>query len=135
MVDTMSFTPVTSEASPLSTLRAPRPVDVVQIQTTDTTVFTARDDADFSIHALTAVNVTAASDWVTVHLVPSGGSATTANTIVYQRSVPAFLGVNIFTEEVRGLLQPGFSIVATCSTNDAINIHGFGFDYQGVYGA
>lgn len=135
MINYGNSNPITAESNPLRTLKAPTPIAVTQVQTTATTVFTARDDADFQIESLIASNVTGSADWITVHMVSDGGSASTANTIVYQRSVPANLGIVIFDRENQGLLQPGYSLIALCNTNNAINVYGYGFDYQGAYGA
>ena len=101
-----SFNPISTENNPLGALKIPKPIDVVQVQATATTVFTARDDADFQIEALTASNVTGSASWITVHLVPDGGSAATANTIAYQVAIPANDGVNIFTKENQGQVCP-----------------------------
>lgn len=116
-----------------ATLQIPKPIDVFQLQTTAGTVFTADAAADFQIHHLVATNVTGADDYVTVYLVPSGGSPSTGNMIIYQRAVPAKLGVTIFNEDNRGLMQPGMTLRALCGVNDAVNIWGYGYDYQGVY--
>lgn len=123
-----------TESDPRATLRIPRPIDVFQVQTTAGTIFTARDDADFQIEALTATNVTASPDYITLHLVPDGGSVSTANTIVYQREIQAKTSVTIFSREYMGLMQPGMTLQALCGVNDAVNIWGFGYDYQGIYG-
>lgn len=128
------FASINQTLNPLDALAVPKPIDVVQVQTTATTIFTARSDADFQVMGLTASNVTGTDDWVTLHFVPSGGSAGLANAIAYQVVVPANDGVNLFTKENQGLLQPSYSIVATCSVNNAINIYGYGHDYQGAYG-
>ncbi len=124
----------TQERDPLSVLRVPRPIDVFQLQSTVGTIFTARSDADFQIESLIATNVTATDDFVTVYLVPSGGSAGAANTIVFQRTVPANTGVTIFNMEHLGLLQPSMTLEALCSVNDSVNIWGYGYDYQGHWG-
>lgn len=126
-------TRIQSESERLTLLRVPRPVDVVQVQTTATTVFTALDQADFQIEGLYATNVTGTADYITLHLVPSGGSASTANTIIYQRAISANGGLTLFDRERMGLLQPGASIQALCGVNDAVNVWGYGYDYQGQY--
>jgi len=122
-----------SEQSDRAALRVPVPVDVFQLQTTVGTVFTARADADFQIENLVAVNVTGTIDYVTIYLVPSGGTAGVANTIVYQKEVPAKGGITIFDKENVGLVQPGMTLEALCGVNDAVNIYGHGYDYQGIY--
>lgn len=125
--------PFQSEEYTRDTLRIPRPIDIFQLQTTVGTVFTARSDADFQIENLIAANVTGTNDTVTVYLVPDGGTAGASNTILYQRVVLANDILVIFDFQHIGLLQPGMTLQALCGTNDAINIYGYGYDYQGVY--
>lgn len=115
-------------------LLVPKPIDIVRVQTTATTVFTARDDADFRVESLIASNVTAGAVYVTVYLVPDGGTAGATNLAFYQLAVAAKSYVEIFNATRVGLLQPGMSIQALCGTNNDINMFGQGFDYQGIYG-
>jgi hypothetical protein len=121
------------ETSQRGVLRAPRPVDVVQLQTTATTVFTARSDADFQLEHLVAANMTASADYVTLYMVPDGGAAGATNQMLYQVAIAAKSFVTIFDRDRMGLLQPGATIQALCGVNDAVNIWGFGHDYQGRY--
>lgn len=114
-------------------LRVPRPIDVFPLQTTVSTVFTARSDADFQIESLVASNVTGATHFVTLHLVPSGGTASGANMILYEGAIPTKENLTIFNRENMGMLQPGMTLQALCGTNDAVNIWGYGYDYQGTY--
>lgn len=114
-------------------LNIPRPIDVVQLQTTVSTAFTARDDADFQVESLIASNMTGSAATVTIYMVPDGGAAGAANTIVFQKQVPANDWITVFHRENQGLLQPGMTLEALCSVNDAVNLFGYGFDYQGVY--
>ena len=122
-----------TEQDPRSALRVPRPIDILPLQTAPSIAFTARDDADFQIEHLVATNVTGVSTFVTVNLVPAAGSAATANIIVFQRVVPASSGVTIFNRENMGFMQPGSTLRALCGVNDAVNLWGYGYDYQGVY--
>ena len=115
-------------------LRAPRPIDVVQVQTAATDVITARPDADYQIETLFAINTTATADWVTLHLVPDGGTAGAANMIAYQLAVPSKGRVAVFTRETPCALEPGYTLQALCSANDAVNVFGHGYDYEGQYG-
>ena len=124
----------TFEPDPQAQLRIPIPIDVFQLQTTVGAVFTAEAGLDFQIESLVATNVTATADYVTVYLVPDGGSAGTDNTIVYQRAVPAKSGVTLFNREHMGLLQPGATLQALCGVNDAVNIWGHGYHFEGAYG-
>lgn len=121
------------ERQPFPALRVPKPIDVFQLQSTVSTVFTAQEEFDFQIESLVASNVSGAADYVTMHLVPDGGSASAANMIVHQKAIPANAGTTIFNRENMGLLQPGMMLQALCSTNDAVNIYGFGYDYQGIF--
>lgn len=114
-------------------LRVPRPIDVFPLQTTVGTVFTARDDADFQIEHLAASNVTHTDYKLTVYLVPSGGSAATANAIVFERVITKNSVFTLFNRENMGVLQPGMSLQALGEANNAINMWGYGYDYQGVY--
>ena len=125
---------VTFERDAKSVLRVPRPIDVFQVQTTAGNVFTARDDADFQVEHLVATNVTGSADYVTLHLVPSGGSVGAGNMVIYQRAIAARESVTIFDRERMGLLQPGMGLHALCSVNNAVNLWGYGYDYQGLYG-
>lgn len=125
--------PFQEERTQRSVLRVPRPIDIVQVQTTATTVFTARDDADFQIEHLVAANMTGTADYVTVHIVPDGGSAGATNMILYQVAVAAKSYVTIFDRDRMGFLQPGDFIQVLCGVNDAINVWGYGYDYQGQY--
>lgn len=131
----MTLSPIrfATEQETRSALRIPRPIDVFRAQTTVGTVFTARDDADFQIASLVAANMTGSADYVTLYLVPSGGTAGAANMIVYQKAVPAKDWVTVFDEQSRGLLQPGASLQALCGVNNAIHVWGHGYDYQGTY--
>ena len=123
----------TFEQEGRAALRIPRPIDIVQVQTTATTVFTARSDADFQIEHLVASNVTGSADYVTVYLVPDGGTAGATNLAISQKVVPANDWVTIFDREAMGLLQPGMFIQCLCGVNDAVNVWGYGYDYQGIY--
>lgn len=125
---------VTQENQPTPALRYPTPIDVVQVQTTATTVFTAPDDTDFHVESLIASNVTGGAAYVTIYLVPDGGSAGATNLAIYQKAVPANDWVSVFDKNNMGLVQPGMSIQALCGTNDDINIFGHGFEYKGEYG-
>lgn len=125
---------VTSEAEPRRALRVPRPIDVFQCQTTVGTVFTARTDADFQITSLVASNVTGTPDSITIYFVPDGGTAGATNLLIAAFAVPANATVVLFNEENKGLLQPGMTLQALCGTNDAVNLWGNGYDYQGAYG-
>ena len=113
-------------------LRVPKPIDVVQVKTTATDVCTARDDADFHIEHLTASNTTGSAVYVTLYLVPDGGTAGATNIVLYQKAIPAKDWVTLFDSTNMCLLQPGMTLQALCGTDDDVNIFGHGYDYQGV---
>lgn len=125
--------PFQDESTLRSALRVPRPIDVVQIQSTTTTIFTARADADFQIEHLVATNVTGGNDFITLYLVPDGGTAGLDNTIEFEIAIAGKTRETLFDRNKMGLLQPGMSLQGVCSTNDAVNVWGYGYDYQGQY--
>ena len=125
---------IAQEVLPNSTLRYPKPIVPVRLQTTETTVFTAIPEADFHIESLVAVNVTGSDNTVTVYIVPNGGVAGLGNAVVFEKNVPANDYVRHFDRNNNALVSPGFSIIATSNANNAVNLHGFGFDYLGIYG-
>ena len=123
----------TQEITPTPTLRYPIPISPVPLQTANTTVLTANVDIDFHVESLRAVNVTSTGAHVTVYVVPNGGTAGTGNAVVFQKAVPANDFVTLFMQEGMLLVPPEHSLVASCQTNNAINLHGFGYEYLGVF--
>lgn len=123
---------LTFEQDSRNALQVPVPIDVFQCQTTAGTAFTAVND--FRIELLVATNVTGTDSTVTVYFVPDGDSASAANEVVSQEVVPDRERLVIFNRENVGLLQPGMTLQVLCGTNDAVNIWGHGYDYQGIYG-
>ena len=132
--NSMQLGSVTQENIRAPALRFPKTINVVQVQTTATTIYTASNEADFHIESLIASNVTASAAYVTMHLVPDGGSVGADNMVLYQHAVAAKNRVLIYNKNSMGLLQPGMTIQALCGTNDDINMFGHGFDYRGVFG-
>lgn len=122
------------EQQPLASLKMPRPITILQCQTTASTAATARDDADFHIQTLVLSNVTGTDETATLYIVPSGGSPGAANMIVSQIPVSARSLVYICDGEKTLIVPPSATLRALCSTNDAINLYGWGLDYQGTYG-
>lgn len=120
-----------TESQPLSLLRIPFPIDVFQVQTSAGTAFTATHD--FQIESLIAANVSGVSTYLTVYLVPSGGSAGTDNMIVHEKVIPANDGAVIFDRNNVGFMRSGMTLRALCGVNDAVNLYGYGYDYQGQY--
>ena len=107
-----------------------KPIEPIQIQSTATTIYTAQTDADFWVVHLWAANVTAASTTYTLYFVPSGGSAGTSNTVIYQRTLGAY-STEVISPAINHRIPPGAFIQALCSANDDINIGGWGYDQTG----
>jgi len=123
------------ERTPLSLLRVPIPIDVVQVQTTATDIFTAAAGTEFHIMTLFASNHTATADFITLHLVPALGSAGVTNRIVYEKAIPAKDYVAIFSVETPMILQEGYTLQGLDGVDDSVNVWGWGYQYQGDYGA
>lgn len=118
------------EQEPQRLLRIPKPIALVRLQTTAQTIYTAETDADFVVQNLRVANVTAGALTYSVRLVLSGGSPTAANSIAEAVSVAA----NTTATVVAGsdlLMQPGSFLSALCSSNDGINIVGWGYEVRG----
>lgn len=138
MIGPISQTPLQTgrqrqEIEPRAQLRIPQPLGITRLQTTVTTVYTAGDDADFEIGGLILSDVTNGPETVSLYFVPSGGTAGATNAAFIDISIAA----NTLTRlsQFDGLvLAPGTSIQALCSTNDSVNLMGWGYDYQGAYG-
>jgi hypothetical protein len=114
----------------LPSLLTAKPIRPVQIQTTATTIYTAVADADFWIVHLWAANVTAGSTEYTLYFVPSGGAAATSNTVVFQRTLPAKTS-EIIDVAINHRISEGDFIQAICTTNNDVNIGGWGYDQTG----
>lgn len=126
-------TRVSQEIAPSPTLRYPIPISPVRLQTTNTTVHTAEENIDFHIESLIAVNVTNSTRHVTVHVVQSGDGVTVGNAVVFEKQIPANDFVSLFTRNESLLVPPEAQLVASCEANDSITLHGFGYDYLGVF--
>lgn len=116
------------------TLRYPIPIDVTPITVADVTVFTADANVDAHVESLVAANVTGSAAHVTIYVVPGGGSAALSNTVVFEQQVPANSNTVLFNRDAILLVSPGSSLVASCETDNAINLFGVRFDYLGAVG-
>lgn len=115
-------------------LTAARPVPITRLQTTATTIATARADADLRINSLFAANMTGAGATITLHIVAEGDAASDANMILSQYTVAARDRAVLFALDYEALIDPGASLVGLCGSNNAIHVYGVGFDYRGEYG-
>lgn len=130
----MSLSPSRIEYERRQTLATPRPVSVSRLQSTVTTIATARADADFRIDSLFAAASTGSGDTITLYLVPTGGTAGADNLLLYQQAVGANNRVVLFTREYPLILSPGDTLQGLCGTNNAVHVYGAGTDYRGDYG-
>lgn len=114
----------------LPSLRTAQPIEPVSLTTTIATVIAAKADADFLVSHLWVANVTGLAATYTLHFVPSGGTASTANMVAFQTSLGANASA-IVDVAINHRLPEGASIQALCSTANAINIGGWGYDQRG----
>lgn len=124
---------IRQEVEPRTQLSIPVPIDIVQVQTTDTTIFTAGDNSDFHVTSLFASNVSGSSDTLSLYIVPSGGSTGASTQILDALAIAANAYEVIINANQQLLLPPGASLVATDAVNDAVNVWGMGYAYQGAY--
>jgi hypothetical protein len=125
---------VTTEEAPKPTGRLTQPIDLKRLQTTISTVYTATAVYDFVIRHLWAANIDSSARTLTVHMVPSGGTASDANCVCKAYSIPANTTVRLdflAGTSYGSLLQPSMSLQALCSSNNAVNIGGWGQDVVG----
>lgn len=119
-----------SEIEPAALLRTPRPFPLVRLQTTASVLVTAREDADFLLTALWVANVDGSNRTWTLYLVPDGGSPGVTNLIA--GAVPIVANTSTMIDLNQGfLVQPEYSLQALCSSNDTVNMVGWGYDVQG----
>lgn len=130
----MTLAPSRIEYERRQTLATPRPIPVTRLQTTVSTVATARSDADFRVDSLFAAASTGTGDTITLYLVPDGETAGASNILAFEQVVDANGRVVLFTREYPLLLSPGDTLQALCGTNDAVHVYGTGTDYRGDYG-
>lgn len=131
----MMHEPLRQEVERRRALESIVPIEVERLQTTSGVILTARTDADFRVDTLFAANMTATTDYVTLHLVPSSGSASAANMIASQVAIPERSIIPLFDREAPLFVPPGYNLEGLCGVNDAIHVYGHGVDYQGQFGA
>lgn len=100
-------------------------VESAQAPNANTTQYTAPAVTRTIIDKFTATNTTGAGATLTVFLVPSGGAAGAANTIISARNLIA--GEAYTCPELVGhVLNPGDFIVTASSVNNALTIRASG---------
>lgn len=131
MIGNMQSGRFVSEQVDRTPLEIPKPIQTVQLQTTVSTIYTASTTRDFVIKHLWAANTTGTATTYTLYLVPSGGSAGTANTFAFE--VPLAANTTVLLDaSIETMLQPGMSMQGLCAANNDVNIGGWGMEYAGT---
>lgn len=89
------------------------------------TLFTVRDDVAFEVKRLAVANTTGSAATLSLHTVPSGGTAGVGNAEFMTVSVPANSSSDL-TDYIGGLYDAGTSFQVYSGTNGALTIHGWG---------
>jgi hypothetical protein len=136
MAENRSMDPrrVTTEAAPGPVTRQAQPIALTPLQTTVSTLYTAKADMDFMIRHIWAANIDSSARTITVYLVPSGGTAADSNAVCKAYSIAANTTVRLdfLTSSTYGsLLQPGMSLQALASVQNVVNVGGWGQDIIG----
>lgn len=121
----------TQEQQPRPALRFPLPIAVTSLTTTGADIFVNASDQDFFVEDLWFANVTGLADSYTLHIVPSGGTAATANMYANATQVAGRTAAHVSGVL---MLSPGDTLHALCGTNNAVNVGGWGHAQRGVYG-
>lgn len=98
----------------------------VQITTAAVAYVTGAANAQTLVKRAVFTNVTAGAITITVHRVPSGGTAGATNMIIDTRSIAA-LGTDLAPELANMVLTAGDTIQCLASANASINFFASGF--------
>lgn len=121
-----------TEQQPRAQLRLPKPFIITPLQTTVSTVYTADAVADFLIEHMWVSNITGGALTYTIYFVPPSNSASTINAAVVGKSLAANTS-ELVTVAVNHRIPAGSTIQALCSSNNGINLGGWGSDIFGEY--
>lgn len=91
------------------------------------TLFTVRDGVSLEVKRLSVVNTTGTAATLSVHTVPSGGSAAVGNAEIFGASIPANTAADM-TDVIQGLYPSGTTFEVYSGTNGALTIHGWGVE-------
>lgn len=99
-----------------------------QLTVAAATYYTVPANTRVRIQKLTLTNTTATTRTVTLHLVPSGGSAGVGNTILSARAVPptAITGNPVEVPEAYHVMEAGDTIQALADAATAVTIQASG---------
>ncbi len=101
------------------------------IGTSATTLYTVPDNKFFIIEECTVTNVAVGTETFTLYFVPSGGSAGTANAVVYQEQVAVDTSLRLTT--LSGLMLDAKTILqAKTSSGGGVNVTFWGVEVSGI---
>jgi len=89
------------------------------------TLTTVRQGVMLRVGQLSVANVSASAATITLHSVPSGGTASDGNAEMKGLSIGANSAVDL-TDRIGGLYEAGTTLRALASVNDALVLHGWG---------
>lgn len=109
-------------------------IPVTNVTNTNVTLFTVPDNRFFALRLLGVANIAGSNLAVTVHVVPSGGSASNSNKVydafvVWPNTSEVLWAVA--GEEAHHLLEPGDQIVAVTDSATGGNFYGWGHVIEG----
>lgn len=103
--------------------RVPKVITAAQLTTSAATYYTTPTNVTTTISALSLCNTTAGAVTATVHLVPSGGSASATNMILSARTLAAGESFSVPYAIGQSMAQGG-TIQALASANTSISLSG-----------
>lgn len=89
------------------------------------TLYTVRDEVAFEVRRLAVANTTGTAATLSLHTVPSGGTAGVGNAELAAVNVPANSSANL-TDFIGGLYDAGTTFEVYAGTSGALIIHGWG---------
>ncbi len=101
------------------------------IGTSATTLYTVADNRFFVIEECTVTNVAVGTETFTLYFVPDGGSAGTANAVVYQEQVAANTSLRLTTLS-RLALDAKMILQAKTSSSGGVNVTFWGVEVSGI---
>lgn len=107
--------------------RIPKAITAAQLTTSAATYYTAPANTKSTISALTLTNTTGGAVTATVHLVPSGGSASDTNKIMSARSIAAGESY-VVAAAIGQTMEAGGTLQALASANTSISLVGSAYE-------
>lgn len=127
MTQKLSIQSQYQEQARRQTTRSAQPIEPVPLGASATDIYVTNGADDFWVTHLIAANVTGSTASYTLYFVEEGGAAGTANTVVFQKSLAGNTS-EIIDVAVNHRIPAGAKIQALCSSANAINVAGWGYD-------